>query len=172
MRIGLPWLALILLAPAALAVAPPTPYDVARCEVWARELSFAQSVADHDPAAFAAHLHPFAVFGVTREPPLRGDREIAEAWKGIVDGSAVELWWYPDRVNAGGDADIVASSGPALYRNVKTGAYRIGRFSSVWQRGEDGVWRVVFDDGLEQQPADAAQVAAFHAGRVVACPPG
>lgn len=167
-----PLLLLLLLAPSAHAVAPPTPYDIARCEVWARELSFAQSVADRDAAAFASHLHPFAVFGVTRAQPLSGDRAIAEAWKGIVDGSATELQWYPDRVNAGGDAGIVASSGPALYRDVETGAYRIGRFSSVWQRGGDGVWRVVFDDGLEPKPADAAQVEAFHAGRVTACPPG
>lgn len=156
----------------ALATAPPTPYDSARCEVWARELSFAQSVRDHDAAAFAAHVHPFAVFAVTRDQPLRGDREIVAAWKGIVDGTALRLWWYPDRVNAGGDAGIVASSGPALYQDPATGAYRIGRFSSVWQRGDDGVWRVVFDDGMEQKPADAAQVQAFHAGRVTTCTPG
>ena len=164
--------ALAALLPAAHAIPSPSPHDPARCEVWARELAFAQSVADHDAAAFAAHLHPAAVFGVTRAQPLRGEREILAGWQGIVDGSAVKLWWYPDRVNAGGDGEIVASSGPALYQDPATGAYRIGRFSSVWQRGDDGAWRVVFDDGLEPKPADAAQAQAFHAGRVTACPPG
>lgn len=164
-------LALLVLAPTAQAVAPPTPADVARCEVWARELSFAQSVADHDAAAFAAHLHPLAVFGVTRPNPQRGEREILDAWAGLIVGRETRLWWYPEHVHAGGDASIVSSSGPALYQDVASGQHRLGRFSSVWQRGEDGTWRVVFDDGLAPRPVEAAQVEAFHAGRVTACPP-
>lgn len=155
----------------ARAIPPPTPADTARCEVWARELSFARSVADHDAEAFAAHLHPFAVFGVTRPNPQRGQREILEAWAGSIEGRQTRLWWYPEHVHAGGDASIVASSGPALYQDVATGQYRLARFNSVWQRGEDGVWRVVFDDGLAPRPAEAGQVEAFHAGRVTGCPP-
>lgn len=154
----------------AHAIAPPTPADIARCEVWARELSFAQSVADHDTNAFAAHLHPFAVFGVSRPNPQRGDRQILEAWAGLIAGRETRLWWYPQYVHAGGDASIVSSSGPALYQDVASGQYRLGRFSSVWQRGEDGVWRVVFDDGVAPKPVDAGQAESFHAGRVLSCP--
>lgn len=164
-------LLLSLAAGSAAAIPPPTPYDTARCEVWARELSFARSVADHDTAAFAAHLHPSAVFGVSRPNPQRGDREILDAWAGLIAGRETRLWWYPDYVHAGGDAGVVSSSGPALYQDVASGQYRLGRFSSVWQRGEDGTWRVVFDDGQASRPADAAQVERFHAGRVTACPP-
>lgn len=162
---------LLMAVPAAHAIGPPTPADIARCEVWARELSFAQSVADHDTAAFAAHLHPFAVFGVSRPDPQRGDRQILDAWAGLIAGRENRLWWYPQYVHAGGDAGIASSSGPALYQDVASGQYRLGRFSSVWQRGEDGVWRVVFDDGLSPRPADTVQVEAFHAGRVTGCPP-
>jgi len=142
----------------------------ARCEVWARELAFAASVAARDAAAFAGYVHPQAVFAVTRPQPLRGSDAIVTAWRGVIDGTAVRLWWYPDRVNAGGEG-LVASSGPALYQDPATGAYRTGRFSSVWQRDAQGTWRVVFDDGSEPVPADAAQVEAFHAGRREACPP-
>lgn len=170
------WLAsvLILVFAAAPALAAPatTPFEQARCEVWARELSFAQSVADNDGAAFAAHLHPQAVFGATRARPQRGRDEILRAWKGLIDGTAAKLWWYPDRVHASGDGTVVSSSGPSLYQDPATGAYGIGRFNSIWQRGDDGVWRIVFDDGQEPQPADEAQVQTFHAGRVTDCPPG
>ena len=159
-------------ATAACALAPATPDQAARCEVWARELSFAQSVADHDVHAFAAHLHPSAVFGVSRPNPQRGEREILDAWTGLIAGLQTRLWWYPDHVHAGGDGSIVASSGPALYQDVASGLYRLGRFSSVWQRGRDGVWRVVFDDGLAPKPADEGQVEAFHRGRAVECPTG
>lgn len=157
-------------AMAAHAITPAAPDQVARCQVWARELSFAQSVADHDASAFAAHLHPSAVFGVSRPNPQRGDREIVDAWAGLIAGQQTRLWWYPDYVHAGGDGSIVASSGPALYQDVASGQYRLGRFSSVWQRGEDKVWRVVFDDGLSPKPADTGQVEAFHRGRMVDCP--
>jgi ketosteroid isomerase-like protein len=171
-RQGATLAALASLLPATHAIPPSSPADVARCEVWARELSFAQSVADHDASAFAAHLHPSAVFGVGRPDPQRGDRAILDAWAGLIAGHGTHLWWYPQHVHAGGDAGIVSSSGPALYQDVASGQYRLGRFSSVWQRGDDGVWRVVFDDGLEPKPADAAQVEAFHEGRVTACPSG
>jgi ketosteroid isomerase-like protein len=164
-------LVVLLFVPAAFALAA-APDPAARCEVWARELSFARSVADHDAAAFAAHLHPSAVFGVSRPNPQRGEREILDAWAGLIAGRQTRLWWYPDHVHAGGDGSIVASSGPALYQDVASGQYRLGRFSSVWQRGQDGVWRVVFDDGLAPKPADAAQVEAFHRGRVVDCQGG
>jgi len=159
--------AVLAVAPAWAQTAPPT--ADARCQVWARELSFAASVAGHDAAAFAEHLHPRAAFGVSRKPTL-GREAIAAEWRGIVDGSAVELQWYPDLVVPGGDG-LVHSTGPALYRDPKTGDYRRSRFNSVWQRDSDGVWRVVFDDGTGPQPADAAAVEAFRAGRKLECPP-
>jgi ketosteroid isomerase-like protein len=163
---------LFLAATVACAVPVATPGQAARCQVWERELSFARSVAEHDADAFAAHVHPAAVFGVSRPDPQRGRREILDAWAGLISGRQTRLWWYPDRVNAGGDESIVASSGPALYQDVATGQYRLGRFSSVWQRGPDGAWRVVFDDGLSPQAADAGQVEAFHRGRATGCPSG
>ena len=53
-------------AQAAVVLSP------AECEVWARELGFAASVAAHDAAAFAEHVDPGAVFGAGRERQARG----------------------------------------------------------------------------------------------------
>jgi ketosteroid isomerase-like protein len=142
--------------------------DSARCEVWQRETSFAQSVARHDAVAFAEHLHPQAAFGVSRTPTV-GREAIVREWQGIIDGSALRLEWYPDVVTVGGDGDTAYSSGPSLYTDPKTGSVRRGRFGSVWQRDGDGAWRVIFDDGIRPEPADAAAVQAFHAGRRPAC---
>lgn len=149
------------------AMAAPAKGD-ARCEVWARELAFARSVAEHDAKAFAELLHANAAFGVTRGPTT-GRENIVREWQGIIDGSALKLEWYPDLVTVGGDGSVVFSSGPALYQDPKTGAYRHGRFGSVWQRDTDGAWRVVFDDGLKPEPADEAQVKAFRDGSGRAC---
>lgn len=145
------------------------------CAVWARELSFAQSVTDHDAAAFARHLHTDAAFGASRAEPIRGRKAITERWDRIIQGEAVGLAWYPTRVTIGGVGDVAWSSGPSLFEDRAPDAeprYTIGAFHSVWHRGEDGVWRVLFDDGVEGEPADAADVDAFHAGRLTTCPQG
>lgn len=169
----LPWLLCAAVATGSLQAAESTAAAQAdgRCAVWARELGFARSVTEHDPQAFAEHLHADAAFGVGQKP-TRGRDAIVREWSGIIDGSAVKLDWYPAVVTVGGDGATAYSSGPALFEHPKTGAISLSRFGSVWQRGADGVWRVIFDDGTRPAPADAAAVKAFHEGRRTECPPG
>ena len=167
--VGLP-----IVSASAIVPEPPAPkLSAAECEVWARELSFAQSVADHDAAAFAAHLHPGAVFGAKSPQPQRGRDDIAKGWKGIVEGKRLKLSWHPTMVAIGGEGDIAYSSGPALYESLAPDAkqrYSIGGFQSVWHKDDDGVWRVLFDDGLQPAPASDAQVEAFRKSRQKTCP--
>ncbi|MDR0182786.1 YybH family protein [Lysobacter arvi] len=164
---------------AAWAQSPPRPeparMTAAECEVWARELSFAQSVADHDAAAFASHLEADAAFGASQPQPTRGREAIAQRWAGIVGGKRMKLSWYPTRttIAAGSVSDVAWSSGPSLFEDLDpkaTPRYRIGAFHSVWHRGPDGVWRVLFDDGVEPRPATEAEAQAFREGRQAACP--
>jgi ketosteroid isomerase-like protein len=145
----------------------------AECEVWARELSFAQSVVDHDAAAFASHIEPDAAFGASQAQPARGRAEIAKRWAGIVEGKRFKLSWYPTRTTIGGDPDIAWSSGPSLFEDLDPKSaqrFRIGAFHSVWHRGPDGVWRVLFDDGVDPRPVTEAEATAFRQGRQAACP--
>lgn len=141
----------------------------AECAVWQRERGFARSVADHDGAAFAEYLHPDAAFGVSGKP-TRGREAITREWAGLIDGSVLRLRWYPAVVTLGGDGRTAYSSGPALYEDPRTGATKLGRFGSVWQRSDDGIWRVLFDDGIPPQPADAAAAQRFRDGEQSACP--
>ena len=164
-------------APAVQPTAPPPDarMSATECEVWARELSFAQSVADLDAAAFAANLEPDAAFAAESPQPQRGSGLIASRWAGLIEGRNLLLSWYPSRTTIGGADDVAVSSGPALYEDLRPGAdprYRIGAFHSVWHKGADGVWRILFDDGIDPQPASAAQVAAFREGRKPVCPQG
>jgi ketosteroid isomerase-like protein len=172
------WLSMMLSLSAVASAAEPPAAPVARmtaaeCEVWARELSFAQSVADHDAAAFAAHVEPDAAFAAESPQPNRGRDAIARGWAGLIAGERLLLSWYPTRTTIGGAADVAVSSGPALYEDVRPDAdpkYRIGAFHSVWHKGADGVWRILFDDGIEPRPASEAEVAAFREGRRPVCP--
>jgi ketosteroid isomerase-like protein len=153
--------------------APKARMSPEECEVWSRELSFAQSVADHDPAAFAAHVEPDAAFSAESPQPLRGRQAIVAGWTGLIEGRPLRLSWYPTRTTIGGVAGIASSSGPALYEDLRPGAsprYRLGAFHSVWHKGADQVWRVLFDDGIQPVPATEAEADAFRAGRQAACP--
>lgn len=162
-------LAGVLAAPIAVAAEGAPALTAAECEVWRREQSFAQSVANRDAVAFAAHVHEQGAFGAGTREPTRGRDAIAKRWAGLIEGKRVRLRWYPSRVTmAPGIDDTAWSSGPSLVEVLDPAAkdrYLIGAFHSVWRRGADGIWRVLFDDGVEPRPASAAEVAAFDAGR-------
>lgn len=172
---GAPLFAAAADAPPPAPPAPPKAHmSAAECEIFSRELSFAQSVADHDAAAFAAHLEADAAFSVEAPEPLRGRDTITREWDGIIHGTDVLLSWYPTRTVIAGLPDIASSSGPVLIEDTRSGAkqhYRIGTFHSVWHRGQDGTWRVMFDGG-GQRPVAAteAEAVAFKAGRQATCP--
>ena len=172
---SLPRIACIVVSPLCFAMASadeiPALPDSPRCQVWQRELGFAKAVADHDPVAFAGFLAANTAFGVSREPTVGRDA-VTREWQGIIDGTALKLEWYPVVVTVGGDGRTAYSSGPALYQDPTTGAYRHGRYGSVWQRGSDDQWRLIFDDGIRPEPADAAAVLAFREGRHRGCPSG
>lgn len=161
-----------LLAAAGAAAPAPEPMSSDECAVFARELSFARSVAEHDAAAFAAHLAPDAVFAVGTPRPTRGASAVAEAWAGIVRGDGLRLEWYPARTTVSGD--LAWSTGPALLERLDGGAPRLARstFQSVWRRQPDGRWLVVFDGGTRPEPVDEAAAAAFREARPTACPGG
>ncbi|HEY4555016.1 MAG TPA: DUF4440 domain-containing protein [Lysobacter sp.] len=167
---------LSLLPLAALAQTPPAGPPVLsadECLVWQRELSFADALARHDAAAFAAHLHPDAAFGASLARPTRGRDAIAREWAGLVEGRAVRLEWYPTRTTIAGEPDIAFSSGPALFERLAPGPqprYAMSQFRSVWHRGADGQWQVLFDDGTAPVEVGEAEALAFRAARPQGCP--
>lgn len=159
--------------PASVPLASARARAALECEVWQRELSFARSVAAHDAAAFAEHVHPDAVFRPSIAKAMRGRQAIAAGWKGLIAGESATVLWYPTQVRLGPDGRSAWSSGPSLWRTRDAqGQWReeLGAFHSLWFRDADGAWRVFFDDGGEIPATDAAAIAAFHAGRREACP--
>lgn len=169
-------LALLLLLPLAATARPAADMPALshdECAAWAREMAFADALARHDAVAFAAHLHPGAVFGASLATPTRGRDAITREWSGLIEGTTVRLEWYPTRTAIGGDPDIAFSSGPALFERLAPDAqprFAMSQFRSVWQRGGDGQWRVLFDDGTTPAPVTDAQAQAFRAARPTACP--
>ena len=159
-----------LLAAASAAPPAPAPFSADECAVFASELAFARSVAEHDAAAFAAHVAPDAAFAAGAPRPQRGREAIVAAWGPIIRGEGIRLEWYPVRTTVVGD--IAWSTGPALAETREAGVVKYGRstFQSVWRRMPDGGWQVVFDGGTPPKDVDAAAAEAFRAARPAACP--
>ncbi len=144
------------------------------CAVWAREASFAQSVANHDSPAFHEHLHPRAVFVDGDGSYLRGREAVEVAWRTIVGGQKVRLAWHPAAVALTGDGTTAISRGPYVFEDLSPDAkqrFRKGTFQSIWARDTDGVWRVTVDGGTPPPvPATDEEARKLLAEMRVPCP--
>lgn len=168
-----PWLVLLLAVSAGAAATPAPGPNRAACEVWLREMAFAQSVQRHDAAAFATFLAGDAVFDANTGKPTHGAYAVRQHWAAIIAGKTMRLDWYPQHVVATADGALAYSSGVYLFENPAANAkprYVTGHFATTWRRDSDDVWRVAFDGGDEGKPATDAEVKAFRAGRQNACP--
>ncbi len=59
------------------------------------------------------------------------------------------LWWRPTKVFVNMEADFGFATGPFRYFKEKTGtATAVGFTFSIWERGEDGLFKILFDGGV------------------------
>lgn len=113
-----------------------------RAEVEAREIAFAQTMADRDFEAFLTFVSPEAVF-FGGAGALRGRDAVARAWRPFFEGPEAPFSWSPDTVEVLDSGRLALTSGPVLDASGEPA----GRFNSIWRLDPDGVWRVVFDRG-------------------------
>ncbi len=107
------------------------------------EVAFAKTMVDRNHAAFVSFVAAEAVFFGGANAVRRGQAAVAEAWKPFFDGPQAPFSWAPERVEVLDSGDLALSTGPV----VDAGGRGIGTFSSVWRRGPDGAWRIIFDKG-------------------------
>lgn len=135
-------LLLVLAAMPIVAVAGAA--DDVRCA----EIRFSLAAEARDPGAFRALLDPDARFAAG--DILRGPDAIAAAWAPFFAEDGPRIAWRPQFVEVLESGDLAFTRGP--YRLETRGedgkaVVRWGTFNSVWRRGPDGRWRVVFDAG-------------------------
>lgn len=105
-----------------------------------REQAFAATMTARDLTAFGSFLAADAVF-VGREAN-RGREAVLAAWRPYFEGAA-PFSWAPERVVVLDSGRLALSSGPVYAPSGE----RAGTFNSVWRLEDDGVWRVVLDNG-------------------------
>ena len=100
-------------------------------------------MATRDLKAFETFLADEAVF--YGQAPLRGRGAIMDVWKGFYHGPKAPFSWKPTNVQVLESGTLALSSGPVL----DPGGKQTGVFNSIWRRGADGQWKVVFDKGCQ-----------------------
>ena len=141
-------------------------------EVRCAEIAFSLSAERRDDAAFREHLDPDARF--VGQDVSRGPDAIAAAWAPFFAEDGPRIAWRPRFIEVLESGDYALSRGP--YRHEardETGqeTVRWGTFNSVWRRGSDGRWRVVFDAGSTptgDPPGDAKALFADPPGECAA----
>ncbi len=114
-------------------------------QVTETEIAFAKTMADRDHAAFLGFVAEEAVF-LNGGKPLRGKAAISAHWKRFFSAAAAPFSWQPDLVEVLPSGTLAQSIGPVLAPDGKVFA----RFYSVWRRGADGKWQIVFDNGYSE----------------------
>lgn len=147
------------LAAAALLIAASAPGPLAADEadeLRAAELAFAATVAERDRDAFAAFLDDESVF--VSNVVLRGRQAIVEGWAPFFVDGGPRLVWHPELVEVRSDG-LGLTRGPyTLTMTAADGSETSasGLFTSIWRRGADGRWKVLFDAGCPPCAAAAA----------------
>lgn len=123
--------------------------DADRAILKATEATFASTVAEKNKEKFAAMLDDDAVF-VGPSGVKRGKVAIAQSWSAFFADDAPSFEWHAATVELTGDRTIALTRGPWVIRSKgKDGKVveQRGTFNSVWRKGQDGSWKIVFDAG-------------------------
>lgn len=104
------------------------------------EIDFAKAFADRDIEKFFSFVLEDAHF-LGPQGTLSGKAKVKEGWSQFFEGEKAPFSWAPDRVVANAAGNLALSTGPIRDPEGK----HIGNYSSVWQKGADGSWKVVFD---------------------------
>ena len=139
-----------------LLLGAPVAADEAADELRAAEIAFAASVAEGDIERFASFIDEDAVF--VSAVVLRGREAIVQAWSAFFAEGGPSLTWKPEIVEVRADG-LGLSRGPyTMTVTAPDGTTKSssGSFTSIWRRGEDGSWKVLFDSGCPPCAAAAS----------------
>jgi ketosteroid isomerase-like protein len=115
--------------------------DQLREQVRKTETAFAKTMADRDHAAFTKFLADDTIW--LGRNVMRGSKAVAEGWKRFYEGKEAPFSWEPERVEVNDSGTLGLSTGPVRDPAGK----RVGTYNSIWRRGADGKWTIIFDNG-------------------------
>ncbi len=144
------------LSVAGFAVADDS--DDVRCT----EISFSQSVENHDITAFTSFIDADARF--VSSSISRGPVEVTEAWSAFFADDGPDIKWRPQFIEVLKDGNLALSRGPFRMISRDADGELIeywGTFNSVWRKQTDDSWKIVFDAGDVAAEAPSEDIQAL-----------
>ena len=133
------------LLPAAGCAPEPTTGELMQLE---RE--FVAALASGDVERFSSFVADDAVFLGAGGTVLEGRSAILEDWSPLLEDPTMQLKWEPRRARLSPAGDMGFTYGEwRMTRESDEGSLLLGtgRYVSIWQRDDEGNWRVVLDVG-------------------------
>jgi ketosteroid isomerase-like protein len=109
-----------------------------------RDREFAKQSAAHGHLAWQEFMAPNAVKPANGGRMLNGPQEIGENMLAAF-ASGFTLSWEPARAEISRGGKLGYTWG--RYRSVFDGKTREGAYMTVWEKQQDGTWKVLFDTG-------------------------
>lgn len=149
------------LGPAPLAfdrfgLIPEDRFDAALRAVTEAERAYAAQAADDGMKA--ASLHWMRADATVFHPEPAAAAASFAAWD---ERTQPRLAWAPQRVEVSAAGDLAVSTGPYRVEAADPADARHGQYFSVWQRQEDGSWRVIADLGTPHAQASTWPTSAW-----------
>jgi ketosteroid isomerase-like protein len=133
----------LLLALAGCASPPPDLVSLAE-QVRASETAFAGTMAARDFTAFASWVADDAIF-INGGKPLRGKAAVLAHWQRFFQSPAAPFAWKPEIIEVLSSGRLAYSEGPVSLPDGQV----VARYFSTWRLDDQGVWRIVFDNGVD-----------------------
>jgi ketosteroid isomerase-like protein len=121
--------------------------------IMAADRSFNQAVADRDMDRFLSFVAEMATFNGGTPQEIRGREAVGKAWAPFFRVDGPRLTWKPKKaeVLVGGDVGYTIGTWERLPA-PGSGQTKIarGNYMTVWNKQDDGSWKVVFDTGSSE----------------------
>jgi ketosteroid isomerase-like protein len=148
------WVVAVALAVCAVAVWSGE--EDAREAIRKTDLAFSKATGERRLDGFRDFIAEDVAAIRPNQPIVRGKKAFVESWAHNVEDPSRTLVWQPLLVEVSKSGDLGYSIGSFEVQKRDAHGMQVvgtGKYMTVWRKQTDGSWKVVFDSGVQDQPA-------------------
>jgi ketosteroid isomerase-like protein len=122
------------------------------------DTDFATATAEKGLEGFGSFLADDAATLRADKPVISGKDAFLASWTSLLNNHALSIKWKPMTASISSSGDLGFTVGSyEITRTGEQGAQVVatGKYVTIWRKQHDGLWKVVFDTGVTDTPADA-----------------
>ena len=121
---------------------------------------FAAATAEKGLEGFGSFLADDAATLRPDKPVISGKEAFLASWTSLLNNHALSITWKPMTASISSSGDLGFTVGS--YEITKAGEkskqiVATGKYVTIWRKQRDGSWKVLFDTGVTDTPAEASK---------------